>query len=134
MRRNFLKIRKNIVSIPKLKKDIFKIDKNIRFITIIDFKGKLIESQHKTGIKSILNKKESKHSIKQITRFWKENKDLFKKFGYPKYAIIEYDKIKRIIISLNKKELLYMTAEPDSNHKKILSKIFALYHPQKKKL
>jgi hypothetical protein len=126
MKKNFLKFRKNIVAIPKLKEDIFKIDKNIRFITIIDSKGKLIESQHKTGIKSTLNKKESNHSIKQITEFWKENKAL-KKYGSPKYAIIEYDKIKRIIISLNEKELLYITTEPDSNHKKIISKIFELF-------
>jgi hypothetical protein len=128
MRQNFLKFRKNIVAIPKLKEDIFKIDKNIRFITIINSKGKLIESQHKAGIKSTLNKKESSHSIKQITKFWKENKKLFKKFGFPKYAIIEYDKIIRIIISLNEKELLYITTEPGSNHKKILSKIHDLYY------
>lgn len=123
MKRNFFKFRKNIVAIPKFKEDIFKIEKNIRFITIIDSKGNLIESQHKKGIKSTLNKKESKISIKQITRFWKENQDLSKKFGYPKYGIIEYDKIKRIIIPLDKKELLYITTEPDSNHKKIISKV-----------
>lgn len=127
MRRNFLKFRKNIVNNPKLKEDILKIDKNIRFISIIDSKGKLVESQHKENIKSVLNKKESKHSIKQIARFWKENKDLIKKYGDSKYAIIEYDKIKRIVISLNKKDLLYITTESDSNHKKIISKFFELY-------
>lgn len=130
MKRDFLKFRKNIEAMPKLKEDIFKIDKKIRFITIIDSKGKLIESQHKKDIESTLNKKESSQSIKQIIGFWKENKKLFKKFGYPKYAIIEYDKIKRIIISLSQKELLYITTEPDSDHKKILSKIFNYYLPK----
>lgn len=124
MRKNFLKLRKNNTNIPKLKDDIFKIDKNIRFITIIDSKGNLIESQHNSNIKSILDKKESKQSIKQIIKFWNENKNLYKKFGQVKYAVIEYEKIKRIVISLNKKELLYITTEPDSNHKKIISKIF----------
>lgn len=127
MKKNFLKFKKNKTHIPKLKEDIFKIDKNIRFITIIDSKGKLIENQHREDIKSLLNKKESTQSIKQITRFWKDNKGLLKKFGYPKYAIIEYEKIKRIVIALNDKELLYISTEPDSNHKKIISKIFALY-------
>ncbi len=123
MKKNFFKFRRANANIPKLKDDIFKIDKNIRFITIIDSKGKLIENQHKKDVISFLNKKESKISIKQASRFWKENKELIKKFGQAKYAIIEYEKIKRIIIALNDKEFLYISTEPDSNHKKIISKI-----------
>lgn len=123
MKKNFFKSKKTIKNIPKLKADVFKIDKDIRFITIIDYKGNLLDSQHREGINSILNKKESKKSLKQIIQFWKDNKILLKKFGHAKFAIVEYEKIKRIIIYLNEKELLYISAEPNCNHKKIISKI-----------
>ena len=66
MKKNFFKSKKTIKNIPKLKADVFKIDKDIRFITIIDYKGNLLDSQHREGINSILNKKESKKSLKQI--------------------------------------------------------------------
>jgi len=127
MKKNFFQFTKTNEEIPKLKEDIFKIDKNIRFVTLIDSKGNLLQNQHRVGVNSVLTRKESQYSIKQITRFWNDNKDLLKKFGQVKYAVIEYSKIKRIVISFSDKEILYITTSPDADHKKIISKIFTLY-------
>ena len=108
---------------------ILKLSKHIRFVTIIDHKGRLLESKHKEGITSVLTKKESKKSINQIHDFWKKNKPFVKKFGKEKYAVFVYDNITRMVIYQNKKNILYITADPKFSHTKTIPKIMKLVSP-----
>ncbi len=109
-----------------LTKDIFSIDQKIRFITIVDAKGKVIHSVHREGVTSSLNKRESKKSLKQIVKFWRTNNDFVNKFGKGHYSITVYDKVKRIVFSMDSKKILYITTEPEADHDAIIKKLMKL--------
>jgi hypothetical protein len=47
----------------KLCESILDLDPMIRFVTIFDMKGKIIQSKHREGLTSLLNKKESQNPL-----------------------------------------------------------------------
>lgn len=109
-----------------LTKDIFSIDAKIRFVTVVDSKGKIVHSVHREGVTSSLNKRESKKSLKQIVKFWTTNKDFSSKFGKGHYSITVYEKVKRIVFSMDSKKILYITTEPEANHDAIIKQLTKL--------
>lgn len=50
------------------------------------------------------------------------------KLGKTKYALAEYENVKRITFPLDQKTLLLVSLEPDSKHDDIIKKILKLIH------
>lgn len=105
-----------------LQEKAMKISPSIRYATITDLNGKIKSSGHKKGVKNILTVKESIQSLKTSATIWKARNKLSRKIGKGKYALAEYDKIKRIVIPLDKAHLLYLTTSARADHSKILRK------------
>jgi hypothetical protein len=57
---------------------------------------------------------------------WKTRNQLAPKIGKGKYLLAEYEKIKRITISLGDKHLLYVTTEAEADHSVLIDRITKL--------
>lgn len=55
---------------------------------------------------------------------WKARNKISSKIGKGKYALAEYEKIKRIGIPLDNSHLLYLTTSARADHAKIISKAY----------
>ncbi len=54
---------------------------------------------------------ETKESLKRSIQSWQEREKLSSKIGNGKYAIVAYDKIKRITVPLPNNHLLFVSLE-----------------------
>lgn len=60
---------------------------------------------------SYLSVDETKESLKRAIKSWQERDKLSGKIGHGRYAIVAYDKIKRITIPLPNNHLLFVSLE-----------------------
>ena len=109
-----------------LQEKAMKISPSIRYATITDMNGKIKVSGHRNGVKNLLTAKESIQSLKTSANTWKARNKLSRKIGKGKYALAEYDKIKRIVIPLGKEHLLYLTTGARADHSKIINRAIRL--------
>ena len=107
----------------KIYNDIMNMDPKIRLVTICDLNGKVIYSEHREGVKNLLNPDESKKSLKLAINAWKIRSELAPKIGKGKYVLAEYERIKRITMPLGDKYLLYVTTELESDHSALIKKM-----------
>jgi hypothetical protein len=107
----------------KLYQDILSLDGNIRMVTICDTDGKIMHSDHRPGVTSLLTSDESRKSLEMAVNAWKSRSQLAPKMGKGKYVLAEYEKIKRITMPLGDKHLVYVTTEPQANNANIISGI-----------
>ncbi len=59
---------------------------------------------------------------------WQTRKNIEHKLGPAKYALAEYDQIKRISFPIDERHLLMITTEIDTDHSSIIKKILELIH------
>lgn len=111
------------MNFQKLHSDIISIDPKIRMVTICDMNGKIMFSDHKSGVVNLLNPEESKKSLQMAISGWKARSELANKIGKGKYVVAEYEKIKRITMPLGNDHLLYITTEVEVDHDKVLDGI-----------
>jgi hypothetical protein len=105
-----------------LQEKAMKISPGIRYATITDMNGIVKSSSHRKGVKNLLTAKESLQSLKTSANIWKARNKISKKIGKGKYALAEYDKIKRIVIPIDDAHLLYLTTSARTDHSKIINK------------
>jgi hypothetical protein len=107
----------------KIYNDIMNMDPKIRLVTICDLNGKVIYSEHREGVKNLLNPDESKKSLELAVNAWKTRSTLAPQIGKGIYVLAEYEKIKRITMPLGDKYLLYVTTELESDHSALIKKM-----------
>jgi hypothetical protein len=104
-----------------LHQEIMNLDPKIRLVTICDTDGKIIFSDHRTGVVNLLSPDESKRSLEMATNAWKERTKLAPKIGRGRYVLAEYEKIKRITMPLGQDHLLYITTDVEADHTRIIN-------------
>lgn len=107
-------------------KDVLDIDPGIRFVAVGNRNGELVSSSIRQDVQSLLDPQEVKMSIYHAYLRNETRKNLSHRIGKEKYAMAEYEKIKRITIPLEKDHLLLISTEPNSDHTKIIDGIFRL--------
>lgn len=110
----------------KLHHEIMSLDPQIRLVTICDMDGKILFSDHKSGVTNLLSPEESKRSLEMAINAWKERTKLAPKIGKGKYVLAEYEKIKRITMPFGDNYLLYITTEPKANHDSIIQSVLGM--------
>ena len=110
----------------KLYDSIIHLDAKIRFVTIIDSNGRLILGGQKDGIQNYLIPEDQKKSLKSASKMWQIRNQFTDFLGKGKYAMAEYEKVKRYTFPLDDTNLLYITTEPDLEHNFFISSIFKL--------
>ena len=110
----------------KIADKIIHMSKFVRIVTVCDMKGKVVYSARPKSIANKLTSKESAKSLVVAVESWKSRKELSRKLGKCKYVIAEYEKVKRITMPAGKNHLLYVTAETNIDHNKLINKIMKL--------
>ena len=107
-------------------KAVMKIDTKIRFAGICDETGEIKYGGQREGVENILSNDETRKSNLQALARWGLRNSLSSKIGRGKYAMAEYEKIKRITIPLDDDHLLLITTEVEADHGKIISNTLKL--------
>jgi len=82
-----------------------------RIAIICDHDGNILWNSVRDNTTSYLNIDETKESLKRSLDSWDSRDKLSPKIGNGKYAIVAYDKIKRITIPLPNTHLLFVSLE-----------------------
>jgi len=82
-----------------------------RIAIICDHDGNILWNSIRDDTTSYLNMSETKESLKRSIKSWEERDKYSGKIGKGKYAIVAYDKIKRITIPLPNNHLLFVSLE-----------------------
>ena len=84
-------------------------NENIRFAAICDNEGKILWNSHRNNVNNILTLEETKVSLKRALDSWKGRDELSEKIGKGKFAIVGYEKIKRITVPLKNNHMLFLS-------------------------
>lgn len=101
--------------------DIFKIDKRIRYVGIID--ESRTYQKMRDGLQNLLTLEESRESMEDAILRWKTRKKLAKKTGEPFYAMAVYEKVKRFTFPLDNDGLILVSMEPGGYHEVLVQEI-----------
>ncbi|MFQ5969200.1 MAG: DUF6659 family protein [Nitrososphaerales archaeon] len=104
-------------------KEIFNVDRKVRFAGISDKSGEIRHGGQREGVRNLLSPEESKKSLVQAMERWESRSSLEPRIGKGKYALTEYEKIKRITVPLDQDHLLLVTTEVDVDHAKIIDAV-----------
>ena len=89
--------------------------KYVRYVAICDTKGKILCDKHARGKKNILTLEETKTLLRTALDRWRKRYELADKIGKGEYAIVSYEKIKRITVPLDKDRLLFVSVDGGKN-------------------
>ena len=110
----------------KLCKQILELDPKIRFAGVCDESGEIKFGGQREGLVNLLTAEETKRSNLQALARWGLRNSLASKVGKGKYAMAEYEKIKRITAPLDSDHLLLVTIEVDADHPSIIKNVLEL--------
>lgn len=95
----------------KLLNMIMEANKYVRFAAICDHDANVLWSSKREGAQKILNIDETKSLLKRAVDNWQVREGLSPKIGKGQYAIVGYEKIKRITIPLGNHHLMFLSVE-----------------------
>ncbi len=107
-------------------KGILALDPKIRFAGVCDETGEIKYGGQRDGLANLLTAEETKRSNLQALARWGLRNSLASKVGKGKYAMAEYEKIKRITAPLDNDHLLLVTTEVDADHQNVIAKVLKL--------
>lgn len=90
---------------------IFDMDNQIRFVAIYSKKSGKIAGGMRNGLKTLIPEAITTLSIEQSFMRWETRLQMREWIGLPKYALAEYDKIKRFTFHVNDEKLLLVSTE-----------------------
>jgi len=111
--------------------DVLKVDPSIRYAAIQNNAGRIITGGFRENITPILNDEELQMMHHYASQRWQTRKNIEHKLGSAKYAMAEYDEIKRISFPIDEKHLLMVTTELNTDHTNVISKILELINHSK---
>ena len=97
----------------KLVNMMMEANKYVRFAAICDSNGDIQWSSFRNDVSNILSLEETKASLKRALTTWKDRDELSSKIGKGRFAIVGYDKIKRITVPLKNDHMLFLSVEGD---------------------
>jgi len=95
----------------KLVSMLLEAHKDIRYACICDSDGKILWNSRRHDIVSLITLEDTKASLKIALEHWKERDKLSAKIGRGRYAIVDYEKLKRVTVPLRNNHLLYVHVE-----------------------
>jgi hypothetical protein len=115
----------------KVCREILNLDPKIRFAGVCDDTGETKFGGQREGVKNLLSPEETKKSNLQALARWGLRNTLSTKVGKGRYAMAEYEKVKRITIPLDdNSHLLLVSTEVNADHDRIIDKVLKLIqHP-----
>ncbi len=97
----------------RLVDNMLEANKNIRYACICDGEGEILWNSRRKNLESLITLEETKDSVKAACKIWRERDKLSGKIGKGKFALVDYEKLKRITVPLANNHLLYLHVEPN---------------------
>jgi hypothetical protein len=107
----------------KLCSDVLDIDKKIRFAAIYNSKIEQIAGGMRRGVENLTPESITKLSVEQSFMRWHTRLEMNEWIGMPKYALAEYDKIKRFTFHINHEKLLLISTELNISNDFLIEKV-----------
>jgi hypothetical protein len=104
-----------VMDYQKLSNDTFDIDRKIRFAAICDRSGEIKYGGMRGGTNSLLSPDQTKTSVLQAWNRWKLRDTMESTIGKGKYAMAEYEKVRRFTIPVDSEHLLLVSTEVDAD-------------------
>jgi len=95
----------------KIVRNILEKNKHARYAAIWDLKGEILCEKHAKDQENILTLEETQRSIKSSLDRWKQRDEVADKIGKGEYAVVSYEKIKRISIPLEGGRILFVSVD-----------------------
>lgn len=102
---------------------IFDIDKQIRFVAVFSSESGKLAGGMRKGIDTLTPESVTILSVEQSFSRWKTRMEMSEWIGIPKYALAEYEKIKRFTFPISKDILLLITTEIGISNDFLISEI-----------
>ena len=84
-----------------------------RFAAVCDKNAKILWHSHRNEVDNILTLEETKTTLKRAVKAWKKRDEFSDKIGEGRYAVVGYDKIKRITMPLKNDHMLFVSVQAD---------------------
>jgi hypothetical protein len=111
----------------KLCKEILDLDPKIRSAGVCDDTGETKFGGRREDVQNFLSSEETKRSNLQALAGWALRNTLSPKVGKGRYAMAEYEKVKRITIpSEDDSHLILVTTEVNADHSRIIQQVLKL--------
>lgn len=107
----------------QLCKTIFDIDKQIRFAAVYNSNIEKMAGGTRKGVKTLMPESITKLSVEQSFIRWHTRVMMEDWIGPPKYALAEYEKIKRFTFYLEKDKILLVSTELEADSNLIIDRI-----------
>ena len=102
-------VRQNLLGIVER---IIGLDQSMRFESIIDLNGNIIEGIMKSGKTSLESQKQEENFCKQVAQRRKMRKEFDKSLGKVRYVHVEREKVTQFVI-YTKTKIIFVTIEPE---------------------
>ena len=103
--------------------NIMKLDTKIRFSIICDMYANIVITRHREGLENFLTEVETKDALQYAVDAWRIRHTHEPKLGKGKFAIVEYEKLRRITIPLSHERLLLITLDNSDNDLSVIENI-----------
>ena len=109
----------------ELVEDIIELDPKMRFASIIDLKGNIIEAIMKSGKTSLKTQKEEEHFCRQVAKRRKMRHEFDRHLGKVRYVHVERERVTQLVV-YTKRKTIYFTVEPELSINKKLRLIMKI--------
>lgn len=92
--------------------DIIELDPKMRFASIIDLKGNILEAIMKSGKTSLKTQNEEEHFCRQVAQRRKMRHEFDRHLGKVRYVHVEREKVTQLVVYA-KRKTIYFTVEPE---------------------
>jgi len=107
----------------KLCLEILKMDPKIRFTSVYNEWAEQIAGGMQEGLDGHLPESMTHEMVNLAILRWESRKKMYELVGKAKYAMTEYERVKRFTFYLNDNNLLLVSTELDADHVTMISKI-----------
>ena len=102
-------VRQNLLEIVE---KIVALDSNMRFASIIDHNGNILEGIMKEGKSSLQSQKQEEYFCKQVAKRRKMRKEFDRQLGKVRYVHVERERVTQFAIYTRRK-IVFVTLEPE---------------------
>lgn len=107
---------------------ILGVESKIRFAAVFDEWAVRLSGGMRDGVENLLSDHAQSELVNLATLDWKSRKNVAKWLGKTKYAMAEYDKIKRFSFYLGDDRLLLVSTEKDCDTNTVVDQVISLYY------
>ncbi len=102
-------VKQNLLEIAE---KIITLDSNMRFASIIDLNGNILEGIMNEGKTSMESQKQEEYFCKQVAKRRKMRKEFDRQLGKVRYVHVEREKVTQLAI-YTKRKIIFVTLEPE---------------------